>query len=154
MIFIPPIVVVNTINDFCIFFFRDRNHGADAPPHLHVVFPVAADADLVVTIITSQVESQRGYYRRTNAGALDALVAVDRDVLPVLTRQSIVDCNHSELMTRAELANRVDKSSPFEVKRCAIPAYLRKDICAAIRKSPLIPGRLKKLVKEFMKQLG
>ena len=153
MIFVPPIVVINTIDDFCIFLFRDRNHQASAPPHFHIVFPVNAEADLVVTIITSQVDSLKQLYQRKQ-DACDALVPVDNDIFTFLKRKSVVDCNRAELMTKFELVKRVDQSSEYKIKRCKIPFYLKMDICTAIRKSPLISPRLKKLVKEYLKSLG
>ncbi len=152
MIFVPPIVVINTIDDFCIFLFRDRNHQAGAPPHFHVVFPVNAEADLIVTIITSQVDSLQQLYHRKK-DACDALVPVDNDIFPFLNRKSVVNCNQAELMTKFELAKRVDQSNEYKIKRCKIPSYLKADICTAIRKSPLIAQRLKKAIKDYLKSL-
>jgi hypothetical protein len=149
----PPIVVINTISDFCIFFFRDRNHQAGAPPHFHVVFPVNAEADLVVTIITSHVDEQRQYYRRSSKDACDALVPVNNDIFYFLNRESVADCNRTELMTKFELAKHVDQSKPYEIKLRDIPPFFKKDICAAIRKSPLVSPRLKKLIKDYLKSL-
>ena len=155
MIRVPPIILLNTISDFCIFLFRDVNHQAGSPPHFYVVFPVNAEQDLVVTIITSQVDSQKRYYQRIKKDACDALVPVSQDILAILKRdrESIVDCNHAELLTKFELAKRVDQSEPYEIKNCKIPAFFKKDICAAIRKSPLISPRLQKMVKEYLKSL-
>ncbi|TRZ48811.1 hypothetical protein D4S03_09220 [bacterium] len=152
MIFVPPIVLINTIDDFCLLLFRDRNHQAGAPPHFHVVFPVNAEADLVVTIITSQVGSLRQFYK-WKKDACDAMVPVNKDIFPFLTRESVVNCNQAELMTKFELAQRVDRLSEYRIKACKIPSYLKVDVCTAIRKSPLIPPNLKKLVKDYLKSL-
>ncbi len=152
MIDLPPIVLVNTINKFCLFFFRDRTHQADAPPHFHVVFPVNAEANLVVTIITSQVDPLRRFYK-WKKDACDAMVPVNKDIFPFLPRESVVNCNQAELMTRFELAQRVDRLSEYRIKDCKIPSYLKVDVCTAIRKSPLIPPNLKKLVKDYLKSL-
>jgi len=70
-----------------------------------------------------------------------------------LNRESIVDCNRAELLTKFELAGRIDQSSSYEIILRNIPSFFKKEICAAIRKSPLIQPRLKKLIKEFLKSL-
>ena len=153
MISIPPKIIVESISDFCIFFFKDRNHQPDAPPHFHVVFPINPESGLVVTIITSQVDSRQQYYRRTSKDALDSLVCIDNDIFPFLNRNSIADCNSTELLTKFELVTRIDQSAPYEIKLRALPSFIKKDICAAIRKSPLVSPRLKRMIKDVLKSL-
>jgi len=149
---LPPSLILGSISDFCVLFFKDKNHDKDAPPHFHIVFPVSDDAGLIVTIITSQIDKRRKYYSDKEA-ALHSLVGINNDVFEFLKQKSIIDCNHAELLTKSELINRIDRSHEWHIKSRKIPLFLKREVCAAIKGSPLISPYVKKLVKEVLKSL-
>lgn len=156
MIDIPPRIVIDSINDFCIFFFKDLNHNENAPPHFHIVFPVYNETGLIVTIITKQIDKRKDYYLRGPKGedAVKAFVYVDNNIFNFLNKPSIVDCNRAELLTKTELLKRIDFKQELNIKCREIPQFLKKEICAAIKISPLIPPNIKKIVKEVLKSIS
>jgi len=144
---IPPEILLQSINDFCILFFKDTTHNKNAPPHFYVAFPVKDGQYLVICILTSQVESQKNYYRRTNPKAVRSLIQISRDDLSFLNKDTAIDCNRAEMLSREELKKRINSDPPLQLKERKIPSYLKKEICSGIVQSPLIPPYLKKLIK-------
>jgi hypothetical protein len=65
-----------------------------------------------------------------------------------LTKPSVIDCNHAELIRRADLTKRVDHDYDFkiEVRDTEIPEKLKTQVSAAIKNSPLISNYIKKLI--------
>jgi len=154
VIALPPQVVINSINDFCVLYFKDLNHEKDAPSHFHIVFPVNNESGLILTIITKQIDKRIDYYqRRQKEDAVNALVFVDKDIFDFLTQKSVADCNRAELLTKTELLQRIDLRKEMFIKCRDIPSFLKKEICSAIRKSPLISPQVKKMVKEVLKSI-
>lgn len=155
MISLPPKYILDSINGFCILLFKDLNHQKDAPPHFHVVFPVYNDeSGLIITIITKQIVKRTEYYKRTNKhDAVEALVPVNNNIFDFLSYPSVADCNHAELLTKTELLKRIDLNQEFKVICRDVPSFFQKEICAAIRTSPLISSYIKKIVKELLKTL-
>jgi len=145
----PPEVLLNSIRDFCVIYFKDIKHEKDAPPHFYLTFPVRDDLSLIICIITSLVETQREYYRRTNAEAGKCLIQVSNDIFSFLDRKknSVIDCNQAELLSKEELRRRIDSQIPFEIKERKLPSYLKRDVASAIIQSPLIPKSIKTFIK-------
>ncbi len=147
---LPPEVLLNSIKDFCVIYFKDRQHRQDAPPHFYITFPIKDDLSLIICIITSQVETQREYYRRTNAKAEKCLIDISNDIFSFLDRKkkSVIDCNRAELLSKKELKKRIDPHVPLEVKERKVPSFLKKDVRSAIIQSPLTPKFIRKLIKD------
>jgi hypothetical protein len=146
---LPSEDLLNSIRDFCVIYFKDSKHQKDAPPHFYVTFPVRDALSLIICIITSQVATQKEYYRRTNAKAEKCLIQVSNDVFSFLDRKknSVIDCNQAELLSKEELRKRIDSQTPFEIKERKIPSFLKKEVGSAIIRSPLIPKSIKNLIK-------
>jgi hypothetical protein len=144
---IPPGVLLNSIKDFCILYFKDAKHAKEAPSHFYVTFPIKDDLSLIICIITSQIESSERHYKRTNPKAVKSLVPIDRNIFSFLNKKSIIDCNQAELLSKEELKKRIDPGGPCEIKEKKVPSYLKKDIGSAIIQSPLIAPYIKKLIK-------
>ena len=143
---IPPGVLLNSIKDFCILYFKDVKHTKEAPTHFYVAFPVKDDLNLIICIITSQIESREKYYKNTNLKAVKSLVPIDRNIFSFLNKKSIIDCNRAELLSKEELERRID--GPCEIKERKIPLYLKREVGSAIIQSPLIASYVKRLIKE------
>jgi len=144
---IPPGVLLNSIKDFCILHFKDIEHTKEAPPHFYVAFPIKDDLNLIICILTSQVESQKAYYKRTNPKAVKSLIKVNRNIFSFLKTETIIDCNKAELLSKEELTKRIDIGHPYKIKERKVPLYLKGEIGSAIIQSPLIPPYIKKLIK-------
>jgi hypothetical protein len=147
---LPPAVLLNSIKDFCILYFKDVNHAEEAPPHFYITFPIKDDLNLIICIITSQIGSKRKYYKRTNPKAIKSLIPIDSNIFSFLDRKrgSIIECNQAELLSKEELIKRIDPNGPCEIKERKIPSYLKRDVCSAIIQSPLIAPYVKKFIKE------
>jgi hypothetical protein len=145
----PPEVVLNSIRDFCVIYFKDTQHNKDAPPHFYVTFPIKDDLTLIICIITSQVKTQREYYRRVNSKAENCLIPIT-NIFSFLDRdkKSVIDCNKAELLSKEELRKRIAPHFPLKIKERTIPSYLKKDVCRAIIQSPLIAPFIKEIIKE------
>jgi hypothetical protein len=154
-VIIPPEIILNSIDDFSILFFKDTTQDFNAPPHFWVIFPVSPVLKFSISIITSQVEKRKSYYSRTNTKALKALVEIGNDIFSFLDRgkKSIIDCNRMELLSKEELKRRIDPSGPCEIKTVneKFPPFLKKNIFGAINQSPLIPPDIKKAIKNIHK---
>ena len=149
---IPPAVILNSINDFCILFFKDAAHDPNAPPHFWVIFPVSLILRFSMCIITSQ-DKRVNFYRKTNAKALKSLVKITNDIFAFLTKESVIDCNRMELLSKEELLKRIDPKGPCEIKAISekFPSFLKREIFSAIDQSPLISSDIKKTIKKIHK---
>lgn len=142
---IPPSLQISSITSPCICHFKDKKHQAAGPPHFYVVIPVNGAIDLVLTMVTSQIESITGYYSNYPK-AFASLVAVDANVLPFLNRQSLINCNQIELIAKTELAKKFDPAHGFEMKMPAVPDVLMAKIIEAVENSPIVKPVIKKLL--------
>lgn len=103
-------------------------------------------------IITSQ-EKRVNFYRKTNKKALKSLVKISNDTFAFLTKESVIDCNRMELLSKEELIKRIDPAGPCEIKTISekFPSFLKQEIFSAIDQSPLISPDTKKKIKEIHK---
>ena len=144
---LPPSVQINAINDPCVCHFKDKKHRPEGPPHFYVIIPVNATSDLVLTMITSQVESRTVYYSG-NPRAYASLVAVRKSDLPFLSIDpSLIDCNNAELVPKSELPKKFDPKHGFEMKMPTVPEELKQRIITAIHNSPVVKPIIKRLLK-------
>ena len=150
---LPPAVILNTIDNFCILFFKDTRQDPKAPPHFYVIFPVNLALRFSVSIITSQIRKREEYYRKTNTKALRSLVKMNNDIFDFLAKESIIDCNHMELLSKEELIKRIDPSVPCQIKIHSgeMPSFLKREIFSAIDQSPLLSTTTKKIIKGIHK---
>jgi hypothetical protein len=127
---LPPEVLPNSIKDFCILFFKDVKHAQEAPPHFYVTFPIKDDLNLIICVISFQIESRERHYKRTNPKGIKSLVPIDNSIFSFLDRnkESIIDGNQSEFLSKEELKKRIDPKGPCEVKEGKIPSYLKRGV--------------------------
>jgi hypothetical protein len=125
---LPPEVLLNSIRDFCILYFKDVNHAKEAPPHFYITFPIKDDLNLIICIITSQIGSKEKYYKRTNPKAIKSLIPIDSNIFSFLDRnkKSIIECNQAEFLSKEELVKRIDPNGPCEIKE---NSFLSKARC-------------------------
>jgi hypothetical protein len=136
---LPPEVLLNSINDFCILCFKDSRHDENAPPHFYVTFPTKDEFSLIICIITSQVAKREDYYKATNSKALEALIYIDNNTFNFLYKKSVIDCNKAELITKNKLKKYIHSSAPCKMAAQTIPIPLKQEIVNAIIHSPLVP---------------
>jgi hypothetical protein len=110
-----------------------------------VVIPVNESIDLILTMITSKIESVTNYYSG-NPGAFASLVSLDGKELSFLNRSSLIDCNNIELIAKADLLKKIDPSYGFELKTSTVPDELKQRIIRAITHSPVVKPIIKKLL--------
>lgn len=144
---LPPALILESIDNFCVLFFKDIKHDPQAGPHFWVVFPVSQVLQFSVIIITSQIDRREKYYQK-NPKALRCLVKISNDIFPFLNKESVIDCNRMELLSKEELIRRLDPAGPCQIKtRERFPSFLKREIFSAIDQSPLISPDIKKIIK-------
>lgn len=148
---IPPKLILNSITDFCVLFFKDKTHLDDAPPHFYLTFPINKNSSLIICIFTSKTRKRRDYYNAVNKKAVDCLITVNNDIFEFLNKEdSVIDCNKAELLSKEELINRINiKGYDCDIKTRKVPGFIKKDVKTAIIRSPLTEKRLKKIIKEM-----
>lgn len=92
---------------FKICLFKDNKHKNTAPAHFHFIIPLNTGRNLVVCIVTSQIERQSEYYEYDRK-YLNSMIPVDETNFHFLDRQSVVECNQAEYLTVSELHKRID----------------------------------------------
>jgi len=143
---IPLPLFCEYLTPFCVCHFKDKKHGPESPPHYYVIVPVSDTSSLLLCIITSQIEKRVNHYSRVNQKAIDSLVRVNQDTLTFLTKESLIDCNGSELIPKADLIKRIDSSIKPNIVTRQIPKDLKKKIVLAIKKSPVVKPHIKQLI--------
>ncbi len=144
---LPPALILDSLSEFSIIFFKDTEHEKDAPPHFYVAFQINQVLRFSIIIITSQIERRRKYYR-TNAKALSALVPIHKGTVSFLPKESILDCNRMEIFSKGEFLKRIHPDVPLQLKAREIPADLVKEILSGIDRSPMISPAIKQKVRE------
>jgi hypothetical protein len=147
MVEIPPELIAKSLSGFCICYFKNAEHSPEAPPHYHVTVPITDDSSLLLTVITSQIENRKRFYRRTNKDALSCLVEVNKKELRFLKKDSIIECNQPQLVRKIDFEKTVDPDHQFEVVARDIPDDLKEKIVNAIKASPIVKPFIKKMVK-------
>jgi len=141
---IPPRVVLQSLQDWCILHFKDISHDPTAPSHWYFTIPINPGALFVLCIITSQVEKRVYYYQKINPKAAQSLVRLEARSFSFLPKESLIDCNKTELLTIEEIERRIKKDVGLDIENPEIPSALKQKIKAAIINSPLVPKSIKK----------
>lgn len=140
-------LILKDIKRFSIVRFQDNNFS-EPKPHWYVLIPVSKESAFLVAIITSQCDKQAAYYKRTQkTKAVDCLVRINNNDFSFLNRNSVIDCNKTELLSLNEIIHRADETIGFKVESESVPEYLRKEIVSSIVKSPLTPPFMHKMAK-------
>lgn len=146
MIHLPIEAIIKSIESPCICHFKDINHPKDSPCHFYVVIPVNNTSDLILCIITSKKEKRKAYYNRIKPKASESLVKINRQDFPFLNRDSIVDCNRAELISKNIFKKRIDSNHNLKIKVRNIEPSVLKKIKTAIKNSPLVASYIKELI--------
>ncbi|MFV1951913.1 MAG: hypothetical protein ACC630_08185 [Nitrospinota bacterium] len=147
MVEFPLDFIARTLSGFCVCYFKNATHDADAPPHFHITIPINDDASLLLCIITSQAESRIKYYKKTSEAAISSLLEVNNNDLSFLKKGSIVECNQPVLIHKQKFGKIVDPDHKFKVVSRDIPADIKEKIVKAIKDSPIVKPFIKKLIK-------
>lgn len=146
MIRIPPEITINVIKSPCICHFKDVDFPENAPPHFYVVIPVNDAFDLILCIITSKVEKRERYYCTRNPKAASSLVKIGPTIFSFLSKDSVIDCNQTQLLSKNDLKKKVHHKYDFNIKSSDITSSLLSEIKNAIKNSPLVRDSIKKLL--------
>ena len=134
----PPSTYIPLISSTRVLYFKHLLHQSDAPPHNFVTIPGNND-ELIIVIITSQVEKFFSLYTKTTSGSL---IIIEPKTLTYLPLRSLVNCNSPEMYSRDDLVNRIiDPNGPWEV-RDNISNDLENSIRSAIRNSYLAKPKI------------
>ncbi len=149
---IPSQIIIKYIRDGCVVFykddktwqsfrllFKDKYFAHDAPGHYYIVIPTSC-GNLLICIVTSQVEKRRRFY---DDSAQKSLVMLSEDNFSFIDRPSVIDCNRAELLSRPELLARAER---FRKMREKIAEPIKKQIISAILCSPLVKEAIKKVL--------
>lgn len=149
-IFIPPDIVINQLikNDqFYLCIFTDISHKPKAAPHFYFFVPVKIKYNLLICMITSQVDKIRNFYI-SNKKASASLINIDKEDLSVIQKESVIDCNNTELLTKQQLIRRIDPKKSIKIVRYEkdIPNDLKERIINGIENSPLTNQYIKNIL--------
>lgn len=143
---IPIDLISKSLTGYCVCRFKNINFAPEAPPHYYVVIPIKDDSNLLLCIITSQIENKVWYYHKKNDKAISCLVRIDTNTFPFLEKESVIECNQPFLIPKNELIKVVDQKHKFSVVTRNIPAEIKKKIVKAINDSPLVKPYIKKML--------
>jgi hypothetical protein len=135
----PPKTIIDHITDWCVIWFKDKEFSPEARPHYYIVVPTAI-GNLIVCIVTSQVEKlNHNYY----GSAITALVPISATDFDFIVKPSVINCNKAEMLSRQEL---LDKFVPGTFKKLHSPVKddVKAKILAAINVSPLVKPVIRK----------
>ena len=141
---VPVRVALQSIQDWCVLHFKDVTHDRAAPPHWFLTIPVNPGALFLLCIITSQVEKRAYYYQKINPRAAQSLVRLEAHRFPFLSKENIIDCNVTELLSIEELEKKVNRERGLNIEAQQMPSELKKRIKSAIINSPLVSPIIKK----------
>lgn len=99
---------------------------------------------VLLTLITSQVDKKKRFYKLSNPKLLESLIIISSDDIDVLSKESCIDCNQPIFLTKEELLAKIDGSIEFiEVK---MDMNLKEKIIQAIKKSPMVRDEIKEQI--------
>ncbi len=78
---------------------------------------------------------------------MSSLVRLTRRNLPLLRKESLIDCNHPLLVHKNKFGKIVDPDHKFKIVARDIPDELKEKIVKAIKASPVVKPFVKKMVK-------
>lgn len=141
---VPVRVALQSIQDWCVLHFKDVTHDRAAPPHWFLTIPINPGALFLLCIITSQVEKRLHYYQKINPKAAQSLVRLEARRFSFLSKESLIDCNATELLSIEELEKRVNRERGLNIEPQQIPSELKKRIKTGLINSPLVSPAIKK----------
>jgi hypothetical protein len=139
-----PLELRLSLREGSIYYFTERKLTS-AQSHFHIVVndPLTQQV-LLLTVVTSKIEKVR--YRRRDC--LESLVEVSPDdLLEILTRPSIVDCNRVIRIGLDEFCRRWARKEIASFDK-DLPASLRIALRKAIHGSKIVPDEIKALVRK------
>lgn len=110
MLEFPLNFIIDSINNCCFVYFKDIKHSPDAPPHFYFLIPIEEDPEslYLIAIVTSQFEKRLYFYQNApNKKAAQSLVRLEKGVFDFITRESAIDCNAVEKLTKNDLLKRI-----------------------------------------------
>jgi hypothetical protein len=140
----PIKVALQSLQDWRVLRFKDVTHDRAAPPHWFLTIPLNPGSLFLLCIITSQVEKRAYYYQKINPKAAQSLVRLEARGFPFLLKESLIDCNATELLSIEELEKRVNHERGLNIETQEIPSELKQRIKSAIINSPLVSPIIKK----------
>ncbi len=154
MVELPSDILVNSLSSekFSIIWFEDRTIEPPHNKHYHVSVSINSDQFLILCMITSKVQKREAHYeRRGKSICKTCLVPIDQNSFSFLTKESVIECNQPILLTRADLLARLAPKSKLKIiaRDGSFKDTLKKEIVAAIQKSPLV----KPLIKAYLNPL-
>lgn len=145
---LPLDILVNNIEDsfktLKLYLFKNRDYDKNAPKHYHISIKVKNNNYVLLTLITSQVDKKKRFYKLSNPKLLESLIIISSDDIDVLSKESCIDCNQPIFLTKEELLAKIDGSIEFiEVK---MDMNLKEKIIQAIKKSPMVRDEIKEQI--------
>lgn len=131
------------LDGFSVCYFKDVQHSEDSPPHYYVTIPAKNDSCLIICMSTSQEENITNYYTKANKECLNSLITLDVGDMEWVKKRSIIDCNGAEWIHKNSLKRRICLGSYHHISE-TVPENIKKDIIAAIIKSPKVKPFIKR----------
>lgn len=123
--------------------FKDGRLDKAVPRHFYVALPVDRETCLLLCMITSKVEKRFDYARRMKI--VDGLVRVSKHDISCLSMDSVIDCNHTSLVSK-DVHNRVWLVPGTFEMHGGISDAVRDRVYTAIRKSAVVPDAIKQML--------
>jgi len=146
---LPTKLVIESIVDCCFIHFKDTKHSPTAPPHYYFVISSNRVSEVLylISMVTSQFEKRLYYYQNTpNPHATQSLVRLEPGSFKFIVKESAVDCNTVEQLTKDDFLKRIDKDVGVNIKERNISTDFKQRIITAILNSPIVAPALKALL--------
>lgn len=140
-----PLKIRLTLQQGSVYYFQHRDLTSSLPHYFVVINPdPLSDELLVLGVFSSQVEATK--QRRRNLPQ-ETLVEISPSEFSELSKNSIVDCNSPRTILLEQLVEKIScKDAKDSFLR--LPGELSEKILKGMLASPLVEGRIKKLLRE------
>ncbi len=142
---LPLNLVINNIEDTFksnkVYLFKNKNYDSHSPSHYHIALSTKNSKNIVLSMITSQVDKKIKYYNLVNKDLLKSVISISNHDIDILDKNSCIDCNKPMYLTNEELYALVDDEITFiDIK---IDSNLKYKIIKAIKDSDMVRDEIK-----------
>lgn len=151
MVKLPVELLIRSIENPCIAYFKNKNHDRDAPSHFFLIIPNPDCNQFLIVMMTSQIDKLVSRYQKSpkRDGLIASIVHVGcRDFEFLTNPKTSMDCNRAELLTKSELIAVVDPGYEFDIKIRGdnIDFRLVRKTLDAVMGSPVIKNNIKDII--------
>ncbi len=135
-----------------VFYFKDKNHGENAPKHYYICLPTINNTYICLVMSSSQTKktekhykehSHSDYYFKRCEKSLVKLSVESR--ISFINKNSIIDCNRPKYGTLEQIKN--DINGNLQICTTNIPIKIYNELINAVMNSPRVKPHIKNNIK-------